>query len=146
MIAIAAMYVGANVIAPCFVQGMSVVNAAMVKAAFSTLTQRLVVSVAANGGNFDKAMTDFISINTVKAIAFSVTTAGINAQICESLKIKFTDSLGSVFKKVTIQTAAKITADGLVNGHFPRKLNELVTPFIADVFGEFTSNQIGKSY
>ena len=51
VIGIAASFVGANIIAPYFTQGMVAWKAALIKAGMSTLTQRLAISVAANGGN-----------------------------------------------------------------------------------------------
>lgn len=52
VIAIAASFVGANFIAPYFTQGVVAWKAALIKAGFSTLTQRFALSIAANGGNF----------------------------------------------------------------------------------------------
>jgi len=51
VIAIAASFVGANIIAPYFTQGLIAWKAVLIKAGISTLTQRLAISVAANGGN-----------------------------------------------------------------------------------------------
>jgi hypothetical protein len=62
VIAIASCYVGSSVIAPYFKASMAALGEGVVKAGISTLTQRFAISIASNGGNFDKAMTDFLSL------------------------------------------------------------------------------------
>ena len=52
----AASFADANLIAPYFIEGLTIMQAMFAKVAISTLTQRFVISLAANGGNFNKAM------------------------------------------------------------------------------------------
>lgn len=62
VLSIAAAFAGANIIAPYFTTGLVGWQAVVIKAGISTLTQRLVISVAANGGNLGKAFNEFFSI------------------------------------------------------------------------------------
>ena len=87
-----------------------------------------------------------MSINTVRALAFSLATTGTNNWICNQLEIKPSGSLGDIFRSATIKHATSITFDMLLNGNFPTKLSELVMPFVADVFGEFSAKSIKSLY
>lgn len=43
-------------------------------------------------------MREFMSLNTVRALAFNIASAGINNWLCNKLEIKLSDSVGSIFK------------------------------------------------
>jgi hypothetical protein len=96
IIGIAASFAGANFIAPYFTKGMIAWKAVMVKAGIATLTQRFAISVAANGGDFGKAMGDFLSINTVKALAFNIASAGVCNFLCDKLGVNPLDPTGKI--------------------------------------------------
>jgi hypothetical protein len=45
-----------------------------------------------------------------------------------------------------IKNAVNIPLNAIINGNFPKNLHDLITPFIVDVFGQYTAGQIGVMY
>lgn len=146
VISIAAAFAGANFIAPYFTTGLTALQTAMVKAGFATLTQRFVISIAQCGGDIGKAFQSFLSIDTVKALAFNIATAGLNKWICDKLEInpidptsKTAPPLMEVFKENLVKHAINIPLNAIINRELPKNLKDLVVPFVADVFGQYTA-------
>jgi hypothetical protein len=126
-IGIAASFIGANFIAPYFTAGLQPLQVAMVKAGFSTLTNKLAVAIVGNGGDLNKAFKTFFSSDTLKALVFNVATAGITGGLTKALGISTVDVNNNpiftgIFKENLIKHAVNISADAIINGNFPKNL------------------------
>lgn len=51
-----------------------------------------------------------------------------------------------IFKENLLKQAVNISLDTVINGNFPKNLEEVVTPFVVDVFGEYAAGKVGNMY
>jgi hypothetical protein len=79
--------VGANFIAPMFTGSLVAgsIQAVLITKGISVLTSKFALALAGNKGNLNMAFKQFLSSDTVKALAFNLAAAGISKFMCDSL-------------------------------------------------------------